>query len=328
MNKAGPPLSVVGVITGLLLVAGCSSGGALSPPGANSAGVDSRAASSGSPVEGSTLQSALGRFDSSLANIGLYASFGDTAALAVLAAKEPQTWQPLALNGATEAFSTGADQAATIGADLTAAEYSISVAQPPGRLTLVTGGQDAGSITAAAEKSGYIGEVVLFQNLNPANPLTITVTQIEPKGEDLVVGGPDADLKSVDPDGESLMDLDEVAAIVECLGDVVIAQIAPNSEDIDLVGVGVRSADGGVESVMCVKPKSAGEVETIATEVAEALKNGKTTDGLPYTKYFESVDVVAADGVVKMTAHNTADGPTHAILGMVSSRDLPGLPGY
>ncbi|WP_146135263.1 hypothetical protein [Antricoccus suffuscus] len=328
MNRAGISLSAVCVISGLLLVAGCSGGGDLSTRGTSNTGGGSGATRSGSTADNSTLHLALSRFDSSLAAKDLFASFGDTAALSVLAAKETETWKLLALSGSIDAFATGPKQAATIGADLSAAEYSISIGQPPGRLTLVAGGQDADTITSAAKKAGYEGAGVLSQKLDLENPLTVTVAQVEPKGDDLVVGGPGAKLESVDPDGESLTDLDEVAAVVECLGDVVAAQIAPNSENIDLLGVGVRSVDRGAQSVMCVKPKSPAEAKGIATDVADALKNGTMSNGQPYTKFFENVDVVAAGGVVKMTADNTANGQANTILQMVLSRDLPALPGY
>ncbi|WP_134324614.1 hypothetical protein [Cumulibacter soli] len=238
---------------------------------------------------------------------GTLIRFGQTAQLLALGAAD-ERWLEIAATG--NRLLPVESSASAIGVDPDGATYAVEVSDGPTRVSLLVGGQDPEAITVAATKAGYTGDVVLTQEADSANPVTLAVQQIKPLEDDVVLGGGAADVGWVD--AGSLFADPEVAPVAACLGDVLAAMIA--ERDGGLIGIGVREEAAEIQSVVCL-PGGA----DAASAAADAFDGPEFADRLDVI----ATDVVEADYAKVLVQH--APGESAALMMMAASQQaLPG----
>lgn len=238
---------------------------------------------------------------------------------------------------ALAAYSTILAEQASV--DLAAADFTISAGEPPGTVGLVAGGQDADAATSGLTAVGYeeAGDHLVAPALAESDPswgaLSLAMAQVRLTGSDAVYGYQDSDLADgVDPSEPTLADDPLIAALANCLGDVVAAQIS--TADIGAkptaVAVGVRIPDGPDETAqatVCVSWADEGAADRYAENLPDALSADSPGTGQPYADLLTETKVTNLGGdahVVSLTAA-TPDSP-FLIFQMLARVDLPGLP--
>ena len=232
--------------------------------------------------------------------------FGQTSELLALS-KTDQRWESVTPMG--NLLAANEPWAESIGVAAEAADYSIEAGVFPTRVGVVAGGQDADAITEAAEQSGYTGDDVLTQDLSPAAPVTISIQQIKPLEQDVVLATVDADVGWVD--GGSLFADQVVGSVVACLGDVLAAMVTEHDDAV--VGVGVRADDGDIVSVICVPGGDD------AVEDAE-----KDLGGPDFVDRLELVGSEVVEDLARITVRHVADVPAGLLFSALAKQDLPG----
>lgn len=235
-----------------------------------------------------------------------YVVFGQTAELLSLNQTD-QRW--LSATTAGNQLLENLPAADSIGVDAAAADYSIEVGQFPSRVGVLAGGQDMDTITNAAKETGYEGNEVLTQELNPSATVTVSVQQIKPLEEDVVLATIDADVGWVD--GGSLYADAEVGRVAVCLGDVVAAMIAEVNGEV--IGVGLRTEGTEILSVLCIPGGS-----NAASDVEDDLT------AAPFVDQFEVVDSGVVDQIAQVTVQHGADVPAGTMLAALTQKQLPG----
>jgi hypothetical protein len=219
-----------------------------------------------------------------------------------------------------------------LGIDLETTEAHLTVGLPPESVTLLQGGQDADAVTSASTASGWSGDDTLTLEMDPAEPLSISVPHVRPLGEDVVVGSMSADLDVVDAegDGTTLAETPVVGELADCLGDVFAAYIVVS--DAYPVALGVHPADDDPDlpvSVMCVLTPSVSDGERLADEIPSTITEGEipSQPGRPYTEFFTAAEAEILDGehIVQVELTHTPDALANTIFGMAFRQDLPAV---
>lgn len=295
----------LGLIATALVLTGCSAGGSDEPPGSTTS----------TPSTPAGIASALERVSADARGDSLYVEYGNSAVLTDLAAEKPEAWQFIFTYGLS-ALAPLLDGSTVLGMDLSAADYALTVGEPPARLMLVAGGQDGAAVTETAEQLGYSGDPVLSQEMDVKVRETITVHSLVILDEDVALAGPEADLEWVDSNGDSMLDDESVAALAGCLGDPAAAMLL----DVDgtEVGLAIRATDSQTESVLCL----AGD-QNQADTIVDEIESGSTTNGMPYSEQFESASAEVSDGVIRVVLDNSENAPPNRIFMMAQQRDLP-----
>ncbi|OLT20752.1 hypothetical protein BJF78_09330 [Pseudonocardia sp. CNS-139] len=300
------------VVLGLAALAGCSAGGA--PTAATPV-----------PASGTAFEQALARMDGPF---GGRVDFVDSHALGEAAAAGGP-WEQLVGGTGGSLDTYRGPLADVLGIDLARADMLVATGNPPQRVTLVAGGQDEERVRAAAAAAGWTGDGDLHHDFTVEQPLSIVAGALRPRGADVVVGGPEATLDLVDGSGPTLAQDAPVAAITNCLGDVVVGVVTGGATpDGPLRGVGLRrdpaAPAGPPLTVLCVVGDS-----TTATTVEDAVRTGTSLrTGEPYAQYLADPRVEQLPGsppLVRMTAQTPPGGPTTFVLQALESGDLPGL---
>lgn len=303
-----------------------------------------------------TLRAALSRFPATMARGAL--SWDDTAALTALTGKSwratTKGFSTLRGTGSGSLLPYGRVLEDTAGLSLFDADYSISVGGPPRTVGVVSGGQvsagldqlrrwgwrrDGDRMVAPASLADIPAD-------SPAASLVYTMAQVRVVGGDLQYGARSVDLDHVRPapalraaptPGVSLPDgtLDEeprTAALVDCLGDVVAAQILYKTRvrAATAVAVGVRrpgSATDTPHAVVCASWKSGAAADRYARDVGTALASGTSVrTGEPYSTWLRSPSVSTFGGAQHVVAWQ-ADTPGRAnlVVNLFAAADLPGM---
>ncbi|MFV0534820.1 MAG: hypothetical protein ACK5MR_14360 [Cumulibacter sp.] len=292
-------VTVLGAVLALAAATACGGAGAAPPLD----GTETAPA----PAAETVFAQAMSRISPDALAEGTLIRFGQTSQLVTLRAADDR-WLEIAATG--NRLLAVESSASAIGVDPAAATYAVEVSEGPARVSLLVGGQDAESITDAATKAGYAGDVVLTQDADSQNPVTLAVQQIKPLEDDVVLGGGAADVGWVD--AGSLFADPEVAPVAACLGDVLAATIADH--DGGLIGVGVREEASEIQSVVCLP----GGADT-ASSAADTLDGPQFADRLDVI----ATDVVEADYARVLVQH--APGESAALMMMAASQQaLPG----
>ena len=245
------------------------------------------------------------------------------------------------------------------------ADYGISAGLPPNTVSILVGGQHADRLGSALTKSGWTKNGDRY--VAPA-PNTITderriiyaldLAQVHPDGSDVIFGRSKADLGAAGhPDGKSLADDQPTAALADCLGDVVVAQMATNYKSpimssrltpaqqsamaklrpagiqfdkLTEVAVGVRtpkSASDPPRAVVCTAWADQSAADGYAAAVPGVLADGKSlASNEPYAQLLHNPETKTESGsahVVQWSA-DEAKGAAQ-IITMLQKGDLPGL---
>lgn len=232
--------------------------------------------------------------------------FGQTAELFSLSESDDRWLSVTAMGNLLVVNKPWAD---SLGIDASAADYSIEVGVVPSRVGVIAGGQTPDTITDAASQVGFTGDEVLSQDLTPAVPVTVSVQQIKPIEEDVVLATSDADVGWID--GGSLFADEQVGPVAVCLGDVLAAQVA--ELDGEVVGIGVRAEGTDILSVICVP----GGDDAIAN-AEEDLAGPNFADRL------ELIDSSVVDGLAKVTVQHAADESAVLLFSALQQLELPG----
>ncbi|MEO6957505.1 MAG: hypothetical protein ABI137_12245 [Antricoccus sp.] len=309
----------MGSIVGLTVLAGCTTGTKSSPSGsASTASVTSQsssAASSQSKQASDGLSKAVGQISAKAKGPYWNIEYGESKELAALQQQYPKQWGStigIGLAGSPAQFNT-------LGLNVEKADFSLTVGVDVAQVRLISGGQDAATITKTAKGLGYAGSGVLTKDLDVSVPVTTTVTKVKTTGADVVLAGQKADVGWVDGSGDSVVDSKSIAAIVGCLGGLKAAVIAQQTQGI-LVGVGVTDDGDKVRTVIC---KPGGESQQ--KQILNALTTGKTGTGTAYADKFGTPESKIADGVVQVTTVNSSTAPATTIYQMFQTQELPGV---
>lgn len=220
--------------------------------------------------------------------------FGDNKRIAELAADDEEQWTGMLSWGGPgpEALPT---DISGLGLDLEAASYSINVGfGMPDAVILVSGGQSEDAVRDGAAELGYEGDPIL-DGAEATDPVS-WATQVQPLGEDVLIGGEDADLDALDPDGDTLNDEQKIAGVASCLDDPLAALIAPQGEDGEAIGVGL-TVDGDEKQAIYCLPGD----EARADALVKALSNpsGPTS---PKGPSLQDIRSEVSDGMIRATA--------------------------
>ncbi len=260
--------------------------------------------------------------------------FGDTARLRALAGADKKVWGQDVLFGSGSLAPYGAVITEALGINLTAADSALAVGAPPATLVIVTGGQNAASITAAATKSGWVGSGTLTRKLDLSTAdsatagLMIAAPKIRPTGADVAVGLASADLSLV-TSGSGANGGAVVASGTACLGDVVLAQGTGfgSGAASPAKAVGVRTSSDRITSVICLGAASDGAATTLAGRVRTALSSGRSVSSQqPWKELLKNAVVDTVSGtpaMVRITTDTTGQNPL-LVQRLLVQQDLPG----
>ncbi|MET3806341.1 hypothetical protein ABIB25_003351 [Nakamurella sp. UYEF19] len=260
--------------------------------------------------------------------------FGDTVRLEALAAADKKVWGYEIGAGSGSLSTYRVLMTDALGIDLGKSTSILNVGAPPATLVVVSGGQDAAAVTAAATKSGWKGSGTLIRAIDLTNAadetavLTISVPQIRPAGADVVLGGARADL-SLAGSGKGAGSGAVLAAGTNCLGDVVMAQGTGFAEKAKQspTAVGVRATADKITSVICRGAGSADEAAALADRVRTDLASGSSkASRRPYKQLLPGAVVEILSGtpsMVRITVDTTGQTPD-LVRRMLFQDDLPG----
>lgn len=282
----------------MLAVAGCGAGEDPAPAGDPAVTI---------PASTDTVFAhAVSRISPDALDSGTIIEFGQTAELFTLAESDQRWLSATAIGNLLVADESNAQ---AIGVDAKTADYSIEVGVFPTRVGVVAGGQDPDAITDAAKASGYQGDDVLTQSFDAAAPVTVSVQQIKPLDEDVVLATTDADVGWVD--GGSLFADEVVGPIAVCLGDVLGAMIV--EVDNGTVGIGVRAEGVDIVSVLCLPGGD------------DAAKDAEDDLAAPaFADRLEVIDTEVEDGLAKVTVQHVGGAHAMLLFQALAQNQLPG----
>lgn len=310
------------VVIGVLLLSGCTSTvtGTPTPKAA-----------------GSPLATVLSRVPAADLGDGSF-EFGDSVRLRQLAGTDPAVWRFQVNTGASTLSTYAASIVQTIGVDLSAAGSALTVAEPPRSMIVITAGQDASKITAAATRSGWTAGDVLSRSLDLDNTSTATAgislmaPKIRPIGADVVLSQPDADPTTVTASGAvASSPADQVPGVkdsINCLGDVPTAFGADVSSADPSGWTAAGAGEGGpgtAASVICLGAADPGTATALAGKVRSALDSGRSKrSGQPWKTLLPSAKVEVLPGSPTMVRVTASTATAALVATMLAARDIPG----
>lgn len=245
-----------------------------------------------------SLASAVAMMDAEVAFESEYARYPTVTYVHEAALPDGEKWEKSAIMalGAVES----PEPPETVGIDYPAATFTIG-AEPMGpktQVTLIAGGQDAERIRSSAHEQGYEGDDELIAPSDTDAQVQRWASKIRPLGDSAMTGGPDANFDLIDPErkhDESLLDRWNTAEVVECLGDVPVAQLSQwqNSEAESVLGVSATDSGSGTLVTVCV----AGD-EALGDEIATTLTEGPAEE-IP--SHYDSAEVEVTGDLVRVT---------------------------
>lgn len=279
-----------------------------------------------------TLKQALNRIEATGAT-SVSVEFGDAERIREASGGSFQgVWGALDGWGSSAVFQHRQQLPDVLGIEPETAETYITVGQPPESVMLLQGGQDEDTVVSASTASGWAGDHTLTMEMNPAQPISISVPHVRPLGEDVVVGSMSADLDVVDPetDATTLAESPVVGELADCLGDVLAAYVVVS--DAYPVALGVRPAEDDPDppvSTMCVLTPSVSDGERLADEIPSTVAEGEVPSqpGRPYTEFFTAAEAEILDGehIVQVELTHTPEALANTIFQMAFQRDLPAV---
>jgi hypothetical protein len=245
------------------------------------------------------------------------------------------------------------------------ADYGVSAGLPPDTVSVLAGGQHADQIGKALTGSGwtrsgdrYVGPDVTAVTDDSKVQYALNLAQVRTDGADVIFGKAKADLGAAGhPGGKSLADDQPTAALADCLGDVVVAQLStdflspvsssrltpaqqaalakqrPAGIQLDKlreVAVGVRtpkSTSDTPRAVVCVAWADQSAADGYAAAVPDVLARGQSlASNQPYAQLLHRPQTkkVGGDAHVVQWSADEANGPAQ-IISMMAREDLPGL---
>lgn len=129
-----------------------------------------------------------------------------------------------------------------------------------------------------------------------------------------------------EPGADTLADDERLSSLAHCLGAVTVAVLSqPEGGTAYAAGVRAPSADD-VTDVVCLAP--AGDADALRDRVEGELRDGTTaSQRRPWSEVLPGAEVDVVDGVVRIEATPSADGPVGVVLRMLLTRDLEALVG-
>jgi hypothetical protein len=244
------------------------------------------------------------------------------------------------------------------------ADYGVSAGLPPDTVSVLAGGQHSDRIGKALTGSGwtrdgdrYIGPDVTAVTDDSKMRQALNLAQVRTDGADVVFGKSRADLGAAGHPGRSLADDQPTAALADCLGDVVAAQLTtdfhspiessrltpvqqaalakqrPAGIQLDKlreVAVGVRtpkSTSDTPRAVVCVAWADQSAADGYAAALPGVLSDGTSlASNQPYTRLLHNPQTSKVGGgahIVRWSA-DEGEGPGQ-VIGMLAMQDLPGL---
>lgn len=324
-----------GLAAAVLMIAGCVStsqgeptvqNGPQTTPGSGSPTGSQPATGSSAAPAGSLLATALAQVGPGADTAKPYFEFGDTKTLTSLYAKD-KSWIGLLAAGAGSLGNYAHVSKDVIGIDPLAADWAVTVNQPPASLTLLRGGQDAALISERATKGGWTGTDVLSTPLNLKSEdygqYTLLAPRIRPMGTDVAYGGISAAPEKVDVTATGADP--GWSDALGCLGEVVAATGAgalPGFENP--VAVGVRADGGAATGVICLVQKSEQAARDKVAAVEKDLADGTpAASGQRWSQLLPDTRVDTVGPVVRITSTGTAVTAAR-VFSMLSQADLPG----
>jgi hypothetical protein len=242
------------------------------------------------------------------------------------------------------------------------ADYGIKAGRPPHTVTVLAGGQQADRIGTSLTTLGwarngdrYVGpDPARLTNAGTKAVYGLTFAQVQPDGSDVVIGRSGTDLGTAGHPlpGTTLADDPATAALADCLGDVVVANLTtryrsatthqpavqarvPHGVQLDKlteIAVGVRapkSASDTPRAVVCTAWADQAAADGYAGAVPEVLTEGKSrTAGLSYAQLLTHPHITKVGGdahVVEWTADEPNADESRLVLQMLLNADVPGL---
>lgn len=297
---------------------------------------------------GSTgLESALGHIANTTATRSQI-WYDDTSELVKLAGTSPGTTKGFALlrgigTGGLIDYATQLPSQTAV--KVFGEDYAISAGDPPGNLTLISGGQDASKTASDLTRLGWAKKdgrlVAPPMNATKGNQfaatLTLEMTQVsDAGGANLTVGGKSANLSQAgSPSGQTLAQNPTVSALAGCLGNVVAASIGsynsgshPTPSEV-ATGVLTPSGNSSVPQVVtCAAWPTAAAASSYQRNLTKALSSGESySRGERFAKLLTHSSVHAVGGPEHIVSWRAGTpGDAQLVLQLVTSEDLPALP--
>lgn len=218
-----------------------------------------------------------------------------------------------------------------LGIDPVAADWSLSVGQPPGAMTILHGGQNADRVTKAARAGGWKGDEVLSVELGGTTgdlmAYATFAAKIRPAGTDLYLGGVNSDPTKAGL-GTPTTPPAPIAQAVACLDDPVFAMGDAGMKlgNSTLVAVGAKVAGGQVTAELCWSTGSAADAKQVSDLVTKGLAGKDPAQNRPWSELLPGAKVeIVNDTSVRLTADLSADLPVTLPISLMVRGDLPGV---
>jgi len=255
--------------------------------------------------------------------------YSETAAMVKLTEGE---WSQMAARGA-QPFGPEMEQ---FGIVTKAANWSITAGAAPSHVMIIAGGQDTALVKTSLQKQGYtLDGDILKAPSEFADDLTASLAPLLPQaratGSDVVVAGRTGAFTDVITDASTSLAADaRVKEIVDCLGDVVTADIYTTLKAVPVVAVGVRRPETSAataQAVVCTAWASTDAAKTAANQQENAYATGSSgRNKKAYSSMYSAVTVKVLDGPQHLVqALSTANSPSSVFYQLIT-RDLPGVP--
>ncbi|MFB9445467.1 hypothetical protein Dvina_19155 [Dactylosporangium vinaceum] len=297
------------IIITLLLLSGC---GSQEPPAAAA----------------TPFLTALGRI-SATDNTRKQIVFSETAAMVKLTEGR---WSQMSVRGA-QPFGPEMEQ---FGIVTKAANWSITAGAPPSHVMVIDGGQDTALVKSSLQKLGYTLDGDILKAPTDYNEaLTASIAPLLPQarvtGSDVLVAGRSGTFTDVTTDaGTSLAADARVKAIVDCLGDVVTADIYTTFKAVPAVAVGVRrpqTSAATAQAVVCTAWTSTDAAKVAASQQENAYATGSSRRSQKaYNSMYSTVTVKVLDGPQHLVQVLSTAGSPSYVFDQLNTRDLPGVP--
>lgn len=289
------------------------------------------------------LRKALGRV-AVTAETRINITYGDTSALVRLAGKnweESKGFAPLRAVGLEPLAPYGEQVAKDTAIRPFDASYAIIAGAGTKAVGVISGGQRGEQVTEAMTKLGWREESsrLLAPDIGvvggtTAGQYALAFAQMKLDGADLIFGEREADLSGVGkPPGKKLSEDKQIDALVNCLGDVVVAEFDGTGADSvtlpSMIAVGVRRPENATDTpraVACFSWNSESGADKFATKVSSELNTAKARTGEKYSDLLKNSKVTKVGGARNVVRWQ-ADTPTDALLALqlLARSDLPGL---
>lgn len=271
--------------------------------------------------------------------------YGDTAGIVKLTGKawgDEKGFAALRPVGVEQLAPYGEQVITDTGISLLDADYAIAVGGGQKALGLIVGGQKRDRVSSAMKKLGWhgsgdrmVGPDIGTVAGTTAGQYAIALGEVKADGSDVKYGQKGANLGDIGkPSGKTLADDKRVAALADCLGDVIAAEIdgaEGGTTRPSGVAVGVRRPENKgatPRGVVCTSWANTAGANRYATLAAEEMNTGKSTDGKPFAQVLQRTKVTKVGGdqnIVRWEADTPADALT--VMQLLARGDIPGLPG-